>query len=269
MDWKNNALMHYLSTRIMLSSQVQPFNDLCLQRVGTSDLRVCWSGAGFLLTSILWHYPNQCTRSSRVPRLDNIMVFFGGSKHGDVFDSTSSTKFASWVLDHGYFVYSKLVPFCVIGDFIQSTGSIFWKSNFLYDYKRPVFIYPAVPVNILAEREIGKKVRECSPGICFGVWHHLKSQGPPSSLPRFPHMIYTNVRGHQFWIKIGKKLAIVSTKCSLLCKKAKVPAVLWLDSCCRISPDSRAKELLTMTRRCRVEWLFTENIFPAHSACLR
>ncbi len=74
-------------------------------------------------------------------------------------------------------------------------------------------------VNILAEREIGKKVRKRSPGGGFGVWHHLKSQGPLAPLPRFSHMIYTDLRGHEIWIKIGKNLPIGSTKCSLeICK---------------------------------------------------
>ncbi len=98
-------------------------------------------------------------------------------------------------------------------------------------------------MDILAEREIGKKVHECM----FGVWHHY-SPGPPSprtqlylsyllSLiikvynrderrgtggrarppppPRFSHLIYIDLRVHQFGIKIRKKLLIGNTQCSL------------------------------------------------------
>ncbi len=36
---------------------------------------------------------------------------------------------------------SKMVPFCVIGDFIHDTESVFWKSDFfLYECKGPVFM---------------------------------------------------------------------------------------------------------------------------------
>ena len=36
-----------------------------------------------------------------------------------------------------------------------------------------------------------------------------KSPRPPNSpppLPKYSHVIYTDLRGHQFWIKIGKKI---------------------------------------------------------------
>ncbi len=64
------------------------------------------------------------------------------------------------------------------------------------------------PVNILAEREIAVQAGAVEYGI-------IRAQDPLAPLPRFSHLIYTDLRGHQFWIKIGKNLAIGSTKCSL------------------------------------------------------
>ena len=43
----------------------------------------------------------------------------------------------------------------------------------------------------------------------------IRAQEPHSPLQRFSHLIYTDLRGHQCWIKIGKNLPIGSTKCSL------------------------------------------------------
>ena len=42
----------------------------------------------------------------------------------------------------------------------------------------------------------------------------LRAQDPLAPLPRFSHMIYTDLRGHQFWIKIGKNLPI--GKCQMM-----------------------------------------------------
>ncbi len=72
------------------------------------------------------------------------------------------------------------------------------------------------PVNILAEKEIGKKCAVAVPVWAFGSGTVYRAQDPLASLPRFSHMIYTDLRGHLFWIKIGKILPIGSTKCSLI-----------------------------------------------------
>ncbi len=62
-----------------------------------------------------------------------------------------------------------------------------------------------------------KLAKRCTSAVTVGDLGSgiIRVQDPLAPLQRFSHLIYTDLRGHQFWIKIGKNLPIGSTKCSL------------------------------------------------------
>ncbi len=80
----------------------------------------------------------------------------------------------------------------------------------------------------------GKKVQVGALGS--GI---INALDPLAPIPRFSHLIYTDLRGHQFWIKIGKNLPIACTKCSLyFCKYCHNVALINEDATQKISLKS-------------------------------